>query len=804
MLRFDGEFLHVAAAHNVEPERLNTFHRLFPMRPTPDVAIGRAILERSVIHFEDVLREAPNPLREAARQALDYRAWLAVPMLQDGTPLGVIFCWRPEPRGFTDAQVALVRTFADQAVIAIENVRLFKELEAKNRDLTETLEQRTATSEILRVISSSPTDVQPVFDIIGERAEKLCDAAISVVSSFDGELLHLVSLHGVAPAGEDAIRNAFPMRPDDETVSARAVKTRAVVHVADVLHDARYQQKGTARRSGYRGCLGVPMVREGQVTGVIFVARTRPGLFTDTQVELLKTFADQAVIAIQNVRLFTELEARNAELTGTLARQTATGEVLRAISRAQTDAQPVFDIIAASALRLCSGGHSGVWLYDGELIHLAALENVSPEGAEAIRRDFPRRADERSAVGRAILARAVAQITDVLEDPAYGLGSQARTRGFRSFLATPMLRDGELIGVIGVGRPEPGPFPDTQIELLRTFADQAVIAIENVRLFRELEARNRDLTETLEQQTATGEILRVISSSPTDIQPVLDTIVQSAVRLCDGLYGAVNMFDGEMILRTAASHNYTPEALAVVERMYPMRPSRRQLTGRAILSRAFAHLPDVLNDPEYAPDIALAGGWRSALAAPMLREGHPIGTILVTRTQTGPFSDRQIELLKTFADQAVIAIENVRLFKELEARNAELTGTLARQTATGEVLRAISRAQTDAQPVFDIIAASALQLCGAGYSWMALYDGELLHLVAVQSVNPEGAEAMRQAYPMPADQRSATGRAVLARGVVQSPMCSRIGRTGSGARPRPWASGAFWRSRCSGTASRSA
>ena len=769
LFRFDGKLLHFVAHHGLTPEGVEAFRRAFPVAPDRGSSAGRAALSGTLHHIPDVHADPDYRFGELARFT-SFRSIVAVPMVREGRVIGTVNVGRAEAGHFSERQLDLLKTFADQAVIAIENVRLFTELEAKNRDLTETLEQQTATSEILRVISSSPTDVQPVFDTIAVSALRLCDAKWSAVTRFDGKLIELASHHGLTdPAGIEAVERAFPRKPSPHGATDRAIVGRVVGHYPDVLEDPNYQFQDMARAASYRSMLAVPMIREGQAVGAITVAGATARTFSDRQIELLKTFADQAVIAIENVRLFKELEARNAEMVETLARQTATGEVLRAISRAQTDAQPVFDIIAASALRLCSGGHSGVWLYDGELIHLAALENVTPEGAEAIRRDFPKRADEHTTVGRAILARAVAQIPDVLEDPAYGLKSQARTAGFRSFLATPMLRDGEPIGVIGVGRPEPGSFPDTQIELLRTFADQAVIAIENVRLFRELEAKNRDLTETLEQQTATGEILRVISSSPTDIQPVLDTIVQSAVRLCDGLYGAVNMFDGEMILRTAASHNYTPEALAVVERMYPMRPSRRQLTGRAILSRAFAHLPDVLNDPEYAPDIALAGGWRSALAAPMLREGHPIGTILVTRTQAGPFSDRQIELLKTFADQAVIAIENVRLFKELEARNAEMTETLARQTATGEVLRAISRAQTDAQPVFDIIAASALQLCGAGYSWMALYDGELLHLVAVQSVNPEGAEAMRNAYPMPADQRSATGRAVLARGVVQVP-----------------------------------
>src|SRR5262249_18481359 len=275
---------------------------------------------REPVNVADVLTEFRSPIGQREQ---GHRSVLAVPMVREGAAIGVIATSRAEPGLFTDKEVALLKTFADQAVIAIENVRLFKELEARNRDLTETLEQRTATSEILRVISQSPTDVQPVFDIIAESARRLCAADVSVVTRFDGELIHLVAVHGMAASGMEAVRRWFPMRPDAEAVTARTLRSRAVVHHQDVLADPDYAPKDAARAGGFRGCLGVPMVREGQVLGVIFVGRTNPGYFSDTQVELLKTFADQAVIAIENVRLFQELEARNRDLTETLDQQTA-------------------------------------------------------------------------------------------------------------------------------------------------------------------------------------------------------------------------------------------------------------------------------------------------------------------------------------------------------------------------------------------------------------------------------------------------------------------------------------------------
>jgi GAF domain-containing protein/CheY-like chemotaxis protein len=738
VFRLDGDVIHLAAFTSLNEAGDAAFREQFP-RPLAQATFqAHAIRERAPFVITDIESDprAPEEARRVFR-ARGYRSIAYVPMFKDGRPIGTVSVGREEPGTFAADEIALLQTFADQAVIAIENVRLFKELEEKNRALTEahaqvteTLERQTATSEILRVISSAHTDPQPVFDTIVQSAVRLCKGTTAAVFRNDGQTLYHPANYGGTPEALAAARARYPRPLDMDTPPGIAILTRSVVHVPDIEDPSAVEfVRQVGRLLGFRSVLTVPMMRDGQAVGAIVVTRREPGRFSDAEVELLKAFADQAVIAIENVRLFKELEARNAELTETLARQTATGEVLRAISRAQTDAQPVFDIIAASALRLCGAGYGQVQLYDGELIHLAALQNVNPEGAEAIRLAYPLPVTEGNLGGRAILTRAVVQIPDLLEDRAYGYKATWESSGLRSLLAVPMLRDGEPIGTIAVARAEPGRFRDKQIELLQTFADQAVIAIENVRLFKALEARNAELTEALEQRTATGEILRVISESPTDVQPTFDAIATSAARLCEAEGGTVFRFDGTLI-QVAAHHAPGPALGDVVRRVFPIPPGRGSVTARAILTRSVTHVPDVADDPEYEHSELVRTGFRTVLAVPMLREGEPIGAITVTRQRVEPFSDAQVALLRTFADQAVIAIENVRLFTELEARNRDLGEALEQQTATSEILKVISSTPTDVQPVFEAIVNSAARLCDARYSALMQFDGERLHLVA--------------------------------------------------------------------------
>jgi signal transduction histidine kinase/CHASE3 domain sensor protein len=642
---------------------------------------------------------------------------------------------------------------------------LYQQIEERAQELTEALERQTATSEVLGVISLSTSDLQPVLDAIVATAARLCQAEWASVLRLASDGRYCLAATSMAEDVYVAYRAQNPIVVGRDTITGRTALERKTVHVHDVLADPEFVWPDSQGKSRLRTVLGVPLLRGDAVIGVIILARrdiVEP--FTDKQIELVTTFADQAVIAIENVRLFDEVQARTAELTEALQQQTATADVLKVISRSAFDLEAVLRTLVESAARLCDADKATITRQIGDRFYRAAACGFSPEFMEHVR-TVPVEPERGSVSGRALLEGKLVHVADVEADPEYTFADAGRFGGFRTALGVPMLREDVPIGVMSLTRSDVRPFTDRQMEIVSTFADQAVIAIENARLFDEVQARTRDLIEALEQQTATSAILRVISTSPADVQPVFDTIVRNAVALCGSLFANLFRFDGEL-LHFVASHNVDPGYVELLRAKYPMRPDSSQVSGRAVLTRSVVRLEDALADPDYDHRFPTAMSWRRMLGVPMLRQDEPQGVIVVGWAEAGPVPKAQEELLKQFADQAVIAIENVRLFDEVQARTRELTRSVAELRALSEVSQAVN-STLELQAVLRAIAAHAVALAGADAGVFCAYDedAQVFHIQATHELDQEVSEMLTR-RPVRLGE-GVTGLAGLQRAAVQ-------------------------------------
>jgi signal transduction histidine kinase len=761
-------------------------------RSTPVVAF----VERRTIHIVD--RSAPAVSAEYPdNRHREATSGVYVPLIHEHEAIGVLVTIRDTVRAFSEQEIALLETFADQAVIAITNAHLFEELEGRNADLqqsnrqvTEALEQQTSTAEILRVIATSPNDLTRVLDAIAESAARLCNApsaALLRVRDADGRLVPAGSygrvkavLEGLTPAEIDG---RIAQAPSRGFSAGRAFLDGRTIRIEDLAEAAVTNYPESLQRQqafGHRSCVEVPLRSGASSIGVLSLQRFEVRAFTDREVALLETFADQAVIAIENARLFEELERRNRELTEALEHQMATSEILRVIASSPTDVQGVLDTIAESAARLCDAELATIRLVESDSHRLVA--QFRPDGVSSvwpIGHLIPLNGD--TPAGRAIIDRTTLHILDWSELPSGAFPALPReaTEGpsRRTILATPLLQGANALGVLIVSRPLPGGFSDRQVALLEAFADQAVIAIENARLFEELNDSNASLREALERQTATAEVLSVIASSPTELDTVLRTVAERAARLTGAAGAAFWAVEGDSLV-PLVQVGLLQIILSGEVRM-PL--DRDMVTGRAILDRRTTHVDDLWaeREGEYATGARIGGASiHTMVAVPLVHQGTVIGGLALSRQEVRPFDDRQDALLETFADQAVIAIENARLFEELERRNGELTEALEQQTATADVLQVIASSPTDEQRVLDAIVAAAQRLCHADMAYLQQCVGDRLRPRAMR-VRPDADPALtvyvgrlvaeRRVLGLPLSDEAVSSAALLQRRTIDVP-----------------------------------
>jgi GAF domain-containing protein/DNA-binding response OmpR family regulator/nitrogen-specific signal transduction histidine kinase/HPt (histidine-containing phosphotransfer) domain-containing protein len=705
--------------------------------------------------YGEVERMTLVALREGVRNTDIFQASTKL----ESVLTGVILQLFPSPDQQTVALVTLAKFLKSLLYVVMETYRreAANELEGRNRELASALEYQTATSDVLKVISRSTFDLQPVFETIVETAARLCGADSALIINREGEAYRVAATFAQTPEF-DAVMRGRLLTADRGSVAGRTAIEGQVIHIHDIASDPEYTMTEAVTLGKNRTILGVPLLRDGGVVGVIGLGRTRVQPFTERQIELVRTFADQAVIALENARLITE--TREA-----LEQQTATAEVLGVINSSPGDLAPVFDAILEKAHTLCGVSHGGLAIYDGEHFRAVATRGMTEEYGAVLRSPF--RAASGGNHERLLRGERFIHTPDMQSGPTNTLQLRATIEaGSRTMLMVPLRKDGVLLGLISAHRKEVRPFSEKEIALLENFAAQAVIAMENARLLGELRERTRDLEESLEYQTATSDVLNVISRSTSDVQPVLDAVVETAARLCSADVANIMIREGEVYRCVAGNQAVAADAeYWAALRQRTIVPGRDTIAGRVLLEGKVVHVADILADPDYAWPGVVETKFRTGLGVPLLREGVVLGAINLGRKRVEPYTERQIELVRTFADQAVIAIENARLLGELQARTRELEESLEYQTATSDVLKVISRSTFDLQPILDTLVETAARLCDAGQSALAIRSGDLYRFGAAFSLNRDRDPMLRTMTFAPG-RGSLAGRIALERQLV--------------------------------------